>query len=489
MSLNWLYQWLNSIHTITQQQVILQELSFKQSEKFNSVKVRESERLLRQQKFIFDARIQPTKICDDKVDLHITTRDTWSITPAFNISHNGDETKTRVSITESNFLGTGKLISIAQARDDQRTEFTLRYKDPNVGGTHLISEFEISDNSDGKRHYFAVNKPFYSFESRQSYGGSYLNETREDPLYINKDKLTDIRHRLNHYQVFFGHSDGYHLDRTTRLRYGLSFIEDTFWSIDDTIELNPLNSRTNIYPWVEFNLLEDHYTTLTNFHSIKRTEDINLGRNFSASIGYSPSSWSDDQSRYIFNIRSKNAFKFNNELITIAGHLGGYYLADSNTTKNLSGNLNGQYYHFTTPDRVFFIGANYNLLKNPYIENQLFLGGDTGMRGYPVRFQTGDRNAVITVEQRYYTDQYWWKLIRVAAAAFIDVGRSWGKQSPQPHTQFKQTPWLANIGVGLRLTPSRADANHVIHIDLAAPMTEREDADSVRFMVSVKNSF
>lgn len=489
VSLNWLYQWLNGIHTVTKEKVIEQELSFKRGDSFSDVKVRESERLLRNQKFLYDARIEPVSLCNDTVDLRIATRDTWSITPAFNVSHNGDETKTRASITESNFLGTGKLISIARSKDDQRSEFAFIYRDPNVGGTHIQNELEISDNSDGHRHFIAINKPFYSFASVDSYGVSYLNEKREDPLYLNKDKLTDIGHELKHYSAYWGHSNGYHKDKTTRWRYGVSFVEDTFWKTENTTQLKPLNSRKSIYPWIEFNLLQDHYTTLTNFHSIKRTEDINLGRNFSASLGYSPSSWSDDESRYIFHVRSENAFKFDKELIAVSGSVSGHYLKDSSTTKNLSANFNGEYYHFSTSDRVFFAGVNYNLLKNPYIENQLFLGGDTGMRGYPVRFQTGDRNAVLKLEQRYYTDQYWWKLIRVAGAVFTDIGRSWGKQSPLANATSQKTPWLANIGAGLRLTPSRADANHVIHIDLAVPLTEREHADSVRFMVSVKNSF
>lgn len=469
--------------------MIEKELSFTPNDNFDPVKIKESERLLRQRKYLYDARIEPISLCNDKVDIRITTRDTWSITPAFNVSHNGDETKTRFSITESNFLGTGKLISVARSSNDQRQEYTFIYRDPNIRGTHITGDLEISENSDGKRHFFAIDKPFYSLDSRQHFGVSFLSETRHDPLYIRHDKLTDIKHDLDHYQIYAGHSQGYSNSQTTRWRYGLGYQKDNLERLNNKVQLKPLTSRTNIYPWFEFNLLENRYTTLTNFHSIKRTEDINLGRNFTARIGYSPKVWSNDSSRLIYSIYSKNAFKFAKELITISGSIHGYYLVKDKKSANIRANINGQFYHFTKPDWVFFLGGNYNMLKNPYLEHQLFLGGDTGMRGYPVRYQMGRRNLIINIEQRFYSDLYWWKLVRVGAAAYIDVGKTWGAQSPLTGDYLADDSWLTNVGFGLRLAPSRADANHVVHVDLAVPLSDKEDIDNVRFMVSVKNSF
>lgn len=498
LSLNWLYQWLNTLHWITKEDVILQELSFKEGDKFDNVKVIESERLLRNQKYLYDARIVPTSLCDNKVNLAISTRDTWSITPAYDISHNGDETKTRLSITESNFLGTGKLISLARASNDQRQEYTLIYRDPNVGGSHAVNNIEYSENSDGYRHFISYKLPFYSLESKHSYGIIYNNEEREDPIYFQQNKLTDLNHRLNHYKIFSGFSQGYKDDKTIRWRYGLSFIEDKFETTDINLPLVSLNSRKNIYPWLEFNLLENKYTTLTNVNSIKRTEDINLGRNFIASIGYSPENLSNDTSRIIYNISSSNAYKFDKNLISVNANLKGYWLPDEKKSQNVMAKFNGQYYRFTNKDWVFFVGASANINKNSYIENQLFLGGDTGLRGYPVRYQMGNKNAVINIEQRYYSDLYLWKLIRVGAAAYVDIGRNWGNESPllttdgladELITPRVENKWLANVGFGLRLTPSRADANHVVHIDLAFPVQQANDLDSVRFMIQVKDSF
>ncbi len=60
-------------------------------------------------------------------------------------------------------------------------------------------------------------------------------------------------------------------------------------------------------------------------------------------------------------------------------------------------------------------------------ENQVLLGGDNGLRGYPLRYQAGERRAILNVEQRFFTDWYPWRLFRVGYAVFVDVGRVSGR--------------------------------------------------------------
>ena len=55
--------------------------------------------------------------------------------------------------------------------------------------------------------------------------------------------------------------------------------------------------------------------------------------------------------------------------------------------------------------------------------DQLLLGGDNGLRGYPLRYQSGDRRALFTIEERAYTDWYPFRLVRVGGAVFYDPRR------------------------------------------------------------------
>src|SRR4029453_7544016 len=70
---------------------------------------------------------------------------------------------------------------------------------------------------------------------------------------------------------------------------------------------------------------------------------------------------------------------------------------------------------------------------------QLLLGGDNGLRGYPLRYQAGDALALFTLEQRFYTDWQPLKLVNVGAAVFFDAGRAWG-QDPYAAAPAR---WLA----------------------------------------------
>ena len=48
------------------------------------------------------------------------------------------------------------------------------------------------------------------------------------------------------------------------------------------------------------------------------------------------------------------------------------------------------------------------------------IGGDNGLRGYPLRYQSGTARALFTVEERFYSNWQPLKLFDVGAAAFVD---------------------------------------------------------------------
>ena len=73
----------------------------------------------------------------------------------------------------------------------------------------------------------------------------------------------------------------------------------------------------------------------------------------------------------------------------------------------------------------FYASGRYNHTRNLPQDKQLTLGGDTGLRGYPTRYQPGDRSYLVTLEQRYHSSAYPFGLFRVGYAAFVDVGQAW----------------------------------------------------------------
>ena len=92
---------------------------------------------------------------------------------------------------------------------------------------------------------------------------------------------------------------------------------------------------------------------------------------------------------------------------------------------------------------------------------------------------------LLTLEERLYTDLYVFRLLRIGAAGFLDVGRAWGG----PDADRANTRWLANAGFGLRIFNVRSSFGNVLHVDLAFPLDGDPDVRRVQLLVKVRASF
>ena len=99
-------------------------------------------------------------------------------------------------------------------------------------------------------------------------------------------------------------------------------------------------------------------------------------------------------------------------------------------------------------------------------ERQVLLGGNSGLRAYPQRYQAGDRRLRLRLEERWISSAHPFELFRYGAAVFFDAGRAWFAQDPNSDTEGT----LANAGAGLRLTSDRAPTDSILHLDFAVPL-------------------
>jgi hemolysin activation/secretion protein len=123
--------------------------------------------------------------------------------------------------------------------------------------------------------------------------------------------------------------------------------------------------------------------------------------------------------------------------------------------------------------------------RNLDLDNQLLLGGDNGLRGYPLRYQGGDRRLLLTVEERFFSDWYPFRLFHVGAAAFFDAGRAWG-EAPLSSPSLGL---LRDVGLGLRFGNSRSGLGNVIHVDVAFPLDGDPSIEAVQLLVQTKVRF
>ena len=138
-----------------------------------------------------------------------------------------------------------------------------------------------------------------------------------------------------------------------------------------------------------------------------------------------------------------------------------------------------------------FYFNNINILsKNQYLDDPVAIGGDTGLRGFPLQYQHGKHSVKFTGEIRYYPYINIMKLFDLAGAAFIDSAKAFGDiQSPESQENIEKD-WLYSIGIGARLySPHSAGNNQVIHIDFAFPQSDNPSINNFEVRIEAKKSF
>ena len=100
---------------------------------------------------------------------------------------------------------------------------------------------------------------------------------------------------------------------------------------------------------------------------------------------------------------------------------------------------------------------------------------------FPFRYLNGENKVNITIEQRYFYHWYPLKTFQFASAVFIDSGVAWDNN-------FSANQ-VTNVGVGLRLVPTRTSSGKVLHLDLAFPIDDRDVVGSWQFQLRTKKTF
>jgi hemolysin activation/secretion protein len=158
---------------------------------------------------------------------------------------------------------------------------------------------------------------------------------------------------------------------------------------------------------------------------------------------------------------------------------------ENGAARNVLLQADARYYWRFTAKQVFYAALDAAATHELDLDQQLLLGGEEGLRGYPLRYQSGTARALLTLEERYYTDWFPFRLFNVGGAVFFDAGRTWG-QGPI------STPGLGllrDFGVGLRAGNSRSGLGNVVHIDLSYALDGDPTVKKLQVTVQTKQTF
>ena len=475
----------NRWHINTRESTVLDRLLVRSGDVYRESVVRESERLLRDTRYLYDATITPIRYADGIVDLEVVTRDVWTLNPGVSFGRKGGKSTSGIEFEELNLFGRGTQVSVKQQNEVDRDIQSFRYIDNQLGSGWWSLELEHSDFSDGGAKRILLERPFYALDTREAYGVTWLKDERIDPRYNDGKLLGRYRRESAAKTIYLGRSAGLRDGTVTRWSYGLSD-ESAFFKraeLDAAAFTIPADRRF-VYPWAQFEWIEDDFRVLRNRDKIERNEDFQYGWRVRGRIGRSIESWGSDRNAWLLSGDLHKGYELDSKSsLFLNSSLGARY--EDSGLQNAKLSLGARYYHRQSDRRLFFASAEIDSGEKLDLDNEILLGGDNGLRGYPLRYRSGLGRWTVTLEQRGYTDWYPFRLVHVGAAAFVDVGGTWGNVDGQRSTH----DILADAGVGLRLGNSRSALGNVLHIDLAFPLQGDRSIKSMQIIVETKKSF
>ena len=484
---NGLFRLADKLHRRTRERTVRQQLLFATGDGLKAQRIAETERILRGRVYLNDAWIVPVayEAATNVVDLAVTVRDVWTLNPGLSIGRTGGANQSKVSLSEQNLLGFGTSLVVSRSHDVDRASTALAYSDPNLAGSWWQLTGVYQDNSDGKVTSGSLVLPFYALDSRRTEALLASEATNTVSLYSTGQVVAQFQETHNQLQGYLGGSHGLIDGWTQRWFTGLRYDETSFDRLPAVVQPPTLpGERTFAYPWFGYQAIEDRYVKTENLDLIGRTEDAYLGRSFYGELGYSAPAWGGDGRSWLFQANALEGWQAGDQRY-LFGSASAQGRIDNGTLHNLTVTGQARYFERQSERALLYASLSASASHRLDGEQQLLLGGDTGLRGYPLRFQSGTSSALLTVEERFYSHWYLFRLVRVGYVAFADAGRAWGPDV----TGAQPLGLLRDVGLGLRFGNNRSGLGNVLHIDLSYAIDAPTGVRSVEVVVQTQARF
>ena len=474
----------NRWHVVTREGALRDLLLFREGDSVTVGEIAESERSLRAKSYLYDARIVANRVCPAnrggsrrvvEVDLVVVTRDVWSLSPELSVTRTGGEDRVRVGISEINLAGRGSRLDLTVFENLDRQGVSASYADANLGRSRIGVRLRYDDTDDGEFVEAGIGQPFYALSARRSWDVYLLRSRTLQGLYRGGKRFASFRRDYRLGQLSRGWSEGRRGGWVNRVVAGVT-LED--WRHSPASE-SPLEfrSRRFVYPWLSFHRVEDEYAQVRNVDRVQTTEDVYLGRRYDLMLGYSP----DGDRHAIASAEVRDGHRRGDHgILRYGARVSGYWNTATRRPENAIARAWARYRHRQTPRWALILDGEATLTDALTADQQVLIGGSSGLRGYPNRYQAGTRAFRLTAEERFYTDLYPLRILRVALAGFVDVGRAWGS--------LASNDTLANIGVGLRFESTRTNRSLVYHLDVALPVVDGPGVSGIEVTLTSKRN-
>lgn len=289
---NWGEKSGNKIHIKSKNFAIRNLLLLQKNKPLDSLLVHESERLIRNQRFVSQVVItaELTSANSDSVDVYVRALDSWSLIPKGSIS----SSRTRMELVERNFIGTGSELRnrIVHRNTTGDRGYFSRLVLPNIKNSFIRTELQYRlelDKSYGKS--LNIERRFFSPFTKWA-GGVYIDEQfKTDSLFDISGNFANQNFKYNSqdfwaarsFQLFNGNDA---TDRTTNFILAArvlhtQFTENPLPQFDPSAFYTGENFFLASFGVSSRQFVEDKF--LFNYNII---EDVPVGKVYNFTAGY-----------------------------------------------------------------------------------------------------------------------------------------------------------------------------------------------------------
>jgi hemolysin activation/secretion protein len=479
-----LFRLANRLHIQTRPEVIRRQLLFKPGERVSARLIDETERLLRRNRYLHDVSIRPVDYRDGVVDIEVKTRDSWTLDPGVSIARAGGSSSQRIYLNEHNLLGTGIGVGLTRSSNVERAGTEISVRNDQLFGTRGTLAASYANLIDGSQWAFALARPFYSLDARYAAGISAANADVVNKVYEQGVVVSQYHALTRNWEAFGGWSAGSVHGWAARYSAGLTSTSSTYQN-DPALPTAGLPAdRTLAGPFIRYELIEDFYEKVQNREQIGRPEYFAMGFRSQLQLGRTVEILDSTEESWVYSVTASKGFgSIHTRALLLSGVYSGRWHEATRRNQLLSGTAKFYWPH----GRAALFSATFSgdMYRHPDTPAPLQLGGDTGLRGYPLNYQSGERRALVTLEERLYSDWYPYRLYRIGGAVFTDFGRAWHGEGEVSAGERM----LSDAGIGLRIADARSALGTVLHVDLAFPLNARDQVKSVQLLFKSQTSF
>jgi len=480
---NFLYETANFLHVTTRRKVIQREVLIRPGDTLDWHLIEDTERRLRDLRFIASARIEVCLVSDDEVDVHVWTRDKFSLRAEIGGSFVGGASKGRLSIGEQNLFGLGKAVKLSVVRGSEKDYEHIKYADPQLFGTKLEFRTTLAHSDEGEMQSAGIGLPFRSIDSAWSFGVGGKSERSEANYYDGGiHDSTDVPQRIRDGSGFVTYRWGPRYDKFSAT---LSLdLDDRDYGTPEgpdaaAIDVPPHALTTTAllrYGWEK----TWEFRKETGLDTLTQVEDIPLGFNVGATAGpVARREWNDGTRwRLGHGLDAAVAMAPWEDHIAVLQASG---FAREGGGKYAGWRAGGFYHHYWKglPWQTLAASVAFETVyEGDDLPAQLTLGEESGLRGYDAREFSGQKRFRASFEDRIHTPLEVLS-VRFGAVAFADFGYVWDRGEAMRMSDIKKS-----VGIGLRIGSRPLLASQVIRIDIAFPL-DRVDGERQGVSVSI----